>query len=186
MEFNHERAVVNEVISAPHHYTESYVNRMIPHIPYKGYVNYETLFGTFDGAASHLEEVRIKILLAGINTLAPDSALQVYPIVRAEFFRLGNGLDRRGVILFDSRLKPVLHVQHALLGYQGSGPHLSEVILKTLGGDANFSDVNELVNYDRPYMVIFSREKITEVAGVKAASPFDEPLEQWKWWQAQV
>jgi hypothetical protein len=51
-----------------------------------------------------------------------------------------------GVTLFDEYNWPIVHLNGALLGFDGSGPLLSKHILQQLGlGDEVFTQVNDLV-----------------------------------------
>ena len=58
--------------------------------------------------------------------------------------------ELRGAILYDtssSEPEPCLHVLNALLGYQGSGPLLSKLIMKHLGmSEGMFDQMNRSVN----------------------------------------
>lgn len=59
---------------------------------------------------------------------------------------------KRGAILVDTVGNVMLHVVDALLGYNGSGPRLSEAILARLGANKElFEHLNEAVWQQRPY-----------------------------------
>lgn len=157
-------------------YMESYVQRMTPvHIPEVGggFVEYLDEGKTL-GLATDQTAERIRAFVSSNSPL--------HPIVRAEFFLSGTGLERRGVILFDSRGTPVLHVQHALLGQRRLGLDVSQAVLQALGVREDLEAINAAIG--PTYTVVFSREKTIIESDVEVAAPNQPPLDAWMWWQA--
>lgn len=67
------------------------------------------------------------------------------------------GLNRQGVVLYDAGGTPLVHVVNALLGYQGSGPTLSRLIMTTFGvSDHDFHCINGAVA-NEDYIVVLDR-----------------------------
>lgn len=108
------------------------------------------------------------------------------PIARLEFF-WDHTEDTRGVAIFDSSSNLVTHVVHALLGYEGSGPGLSEKIMERVGVPSEvFRAVQQSTWNSRPYMVVVSRQKHETIRGVDTPTyPTNEVGLNWSWWRAR-
>lgn len=91
---------------------------------------------------------------------------------------------RQGLVMFDSQGQLIVHVVHALLGYDGSGPQLSKQILTHLGvGEAMFEQIQHEVR-DRPYLVVLSRQKRRFDQGITTTYPTHEVEGEWEYWDA--
>lgn len=123
----------------------------------------------------------VRALLQGKKSTGTTSQFdpRVTPIRRVEIFcnehtrsAYGYLLDR-GLVLFDSTNRPVVHVFHALIGYDGSAPQLTKEILGMLAIpdvlfeeiQAEFKGIREL---DIPYYV-----------AIQASGNDDSPI--WEW-----
>ena len=72
----------------------------------------------------------------------------------------------------------------ALLGYGGSGPYLSEQILTLLGVSQEMFEEIQRATWDRPYLIILSRQKREVIEGVDTAYPTLQVEDEWRWWPA--
>ena len=128
---------------------------------------------------------RAVAMLSGIEEMhqQPDNPIDSGRIARAEFIR-NEMLGRRGVVFYDNRGVPLIHVVHALLGYDGSGPDLSRRLLETLGvSELEFDEVNREVG-GQDYVVIFSREQHEERGWVDLPTPWADVRDEWEHWHA--
>lgn len=128
-------------------------------------------------------------LLAGIQMVARDKGPEATygTVARLEFVWDASGDEEfRGVAIFDVNGRLVVHAQHALLGYSGSGPLLSLQIMKQLGiTEEMYDDIQRSVWDQRPYTVVISREKHDVIDGVDTAYPTLDVESQWNWWRVR-
>ena len=132
---------------------------------------------------------RVRLILAGIESMAKQlnpPYFELGIVARAEFFR-GRNRDReyrRGVVLFDTSGVAIMHIKHALLGYGGAGPGLSERIMRALGvPDEMFNQANWSVAHT-DYVLIFSRELLSTSDGVETRASTHE-VGAWRYWRAE-
>ncbi len=145
---------------------------------------FPTKLGMFTGSTDTTWAI-LRRLLAGNEELTKVPFSGIYPVVRAEFIydQMEPGRERRGLVLWDSSNKgPLLHAKHALLGYGGSGPSLSEAIMLELGvSQEMFNEANEAVRDRESYIVVFSRHELALIEGVMAAIPY-HVSDEWQFW----
>ena len=122
---------------------------------------------------TEVAELHVKLLLRGIAaTVKGDddyySWSAVQPIGRIEIFcddhteGARHRLQDRGIVLFDVHNRPLVHVLHALIGYGGSGPSLTEAILREIGVDESiFDQIQEahagIRSTNTPYYVVVQK-----------------------------
>lgn len=151
----------------------------------EGYLRYHTELGD-DSRHTQATATLLTYLLAGIESKATNYDA-VGPIARVELFwnRERGGYEGwRGAVLFDNKGKAIFHAVHALLGYGGAGPALSEHILRCLDvPEALFQEANSAV-HNQDYLVVFSREQRIIIDGVESSLPFGEPG-AWEWWRVR-
>ena len=146
---------------------------------------YTTHFPPLSGPTD-IEAFRAEVIITGLETIAQDQArpnMLNQRINRVELlWQPRSGRDeRRGAILFSDR-GAQLHVLHALAGYGGNGPGLTEYLFKVLGASNIFDEINAAVQH-RPYHVVASRQRVGIVDDIVTALPFSEPRDQWTWWE---
>ncbi len=128
-------------------------------------------------------------ILKGIEVVARDKGYEAtyHTVARLEFFWDETGdQEQRGVAIFDTRGKLIVHALHALLGYSGSGPQLSQQIMMLLGiSEHQFNEIQESVRNQRPYLVVVSREKHDVIDGVNTAYPTLDVESTWEWWRVR-
>lgn len=104
------------------------------------YREVDAVFGCVDASPGRAE-AEVEELLHRITSdnLKGQRPALVRPIGRVEIFcddhttGAQGRLQDRGLVLFDMREKPVVHVLHALIGYEGSGSSLTQAILRDVG-----------------------------------------------------
>ncbi len=69
--------------------------------------------------------------------------------------------DIRGLALFDSNGRLFVHVVHALVGYDGSGPTLSRDILRLIGVPYSVFNEIQAATAHRSYAIILERHEAT-------------------------
>lgn len=162
----------------PYPFRSAKVDQMQPKSE-EGYMRYFTELGD-DARSTDKTELLMTYLLAGIESKQGA----IGPIVRVEFFWSHSPDNWRGAILFDHKGQAVFHAIHALLGYSGSGPALSQHILRCLGvPNELFEEANNEVPH-QDYLVVFSREARMTYEGVEISAPFGDPGE-WEWWRVR-
>lgn len=166
-------------------YKRAYIDSLIPEVGQNGaYMIYNSKLGYFCNTTD-LDAELLRYLIRGIEIEATKGSTTIGKLVRAEFFwkhEQFGGPSTRGVVLYDNTSAPIVHVVHALLGYGGSGPALSEAILRYLGVPTGlFEQANAAVQH-QDYVVVFSREHHTEIMSVDTAIPYAEPND-WEWWR---
>ena len=101
---------------------------------------------------------------------------------RIELIRTQDHSNLQGLVLFDSQGQLIVHVVHALLGYEGSGTKISEQILGYLGvSEAMFREIQQNVQ-NRPYLIILSRQKHELHEDVRVSNLTPEVEEEWRYW----
>lgn len=148
---------------------------------------YKTQFPAFTGSTD-LDEPLVRIVLAGMDALAvkdDSSCWTIRPrIDRIELVwsqKDDARNERRGAILYADGT-PMVYVMHALAGYGGSGPWLTESIFKQLGIAELFEEINTAVPHQN-YHVVVSREATGVIEDTVVALPWTEPLPEWRWWR---
>lgn len=134
--------------------------------------------------SSHTEAWReLEILLTGIITLSKRNYSPAYGLpARLEFVR---DETNKGVVIFDSHGRLIVHVVHASLGELGPGPELSWKLMTFLGVSHEMAhDIVEAIEHRpmMPYLVVLSREAHTTVGGVKTAAISPDVKADWDWW----
>ena len=129
----------------------------------------------------------LDIILTGIDQIAErDGWSAIFSTIARLEFVWDEDQSLRGVAIFDSRGQLVVHVVHALLGYSGNGPTLSEQITTHLGVSPQmFEEIQCAVWNQRPYKVIVSRRKHGMIQGVDTDYPTLEVEPTWTWWRAR-
>lgn len=131
---------------------------------------------------------QIEIILTGIAELARHKTYAgstgYSTPARVELLWSRDNRDFRGLVIFDSQGRLIVHVTNALLGYGGSGPYLSEQILMLLGISKEMFEEIQVSVWDKPYVVILTRQKHEVYGGVDAAYPTLEVENEWRWWLA--
>lgn len=161
-------------------------NRIWPEKNYHDMPEFPTVYGTFCGSTDQ-DWRTLKILLAGINQLhGAENHSDVGAVARVEFFWYKEVSDphnrNRGAVVFDNYGNLLLHAPNALLGYGGSGPWLSEQILRAVGVSKEmFNDANGDV-WGKDYTLIFSRQYHDTATGVDLAVPYGPVRREWEWW----
>jgi hypothetical protein len=141
--------------------------RGMANIPMYRHIN--ALFGCIDSDTDSSEN-HVRRLLQGMKEVSTESgdvrmAARIRPIRRVEIFcddhtaGAQHLLQDRGLVMFDDTDEPVVHVLNALLGYSGSGPSLTQAILRELSiPDQIFIDIQhdlwDIRSTDTPYYVI--------------------------------
>lgn len=125
-------------------------------------VQYHVTYGTFtaDAAGAWPEVGPVLMAMEAPKSVSRPvpAALPIWvgPVSRMEFI-WQRGLNRQGVVLYDAGGTPLVHVVNALLGYQGSGPTLSRLIMETFGvSDHDFYCINGAVA-NQDYIVVLDR-----------------------------
>ncbi len=131
---------------------------------------------------------QIEIILTGIIELARHKSYEILTTystpARVELLWSRDNRDFRGLVIFDSMGRLIVHVTNALLGYGGSGPYLSEQILTLLGVSNEMFEEIQQATWDRPYLIILSRQKREVIEGVDTAYPTLQVEDEWRWWPA--
>ncbi|MCA9313305.1 hypothetical protein KDA08_03210 [Candidatus Saccharibacteria bacterium] len=163
-------------------YRDANIDRRKPY-EHEGYLVYHATLGSFPQATDVAWNI-VKHILAGIDALAdPENMFKsdIGQLVRAEFFWNEGLPQHRGVVLYDNKGHAVMHVIHALLGYGGAGPMLSQLILEALGVPIGmFNKANESAA-SRNYVLVFSREQVSNGTVV----PYGTPREVWDSWRVR-
>lgn len=116
-----------------------------------GYRRISTRIGCIDSDAD-TAELHVKLLLRGITETIRAEGHSIWrdvqPVGRIEIFSddytdaAKYRLQDRGLVIFDTNGRPLLHVCNALIGYSGSGPSLTKAIFDELGvGQAIFDEI---------------------------------------------
>lgn len=139
-----------------------------------------TIAGCIDSDTVTAEK-QVRALLRGEGNAADMGRFDpsATPIRRVEIFcnehaasMRGNLLDR-GIVLFDSGNRPIVHVFHALVGYYGSAPSLTKAIFTELAiPEKTFEEIQALFWGVRTTGVPYYA--VVQVMGD------DEPV-QWGW-----
>lgn len=174
------------IAHAPYPYRNAYLD-LCTKKEYPGvfYTEYQTELGSFDYSTDRAGQL-MSYLLPGIEQTARSRPLEAGKIVRAEFIwkRPTRPVEDRGVVLWNNHGQAMIHVVNALLGYSGSGPALSQQILRLLGvPEELFEQANGSVAH-QSYVIVFSRQSHSMVDDVDTAIPFAEPGE-WEWWRVR-
>lgn len=145
-------------------------------------VHYRTKFGFF-GSIFDEDWKKVEECIENVeyfNLLDGKTALEGM-ITRVEVFReYGDGRPQ-GLVAFNDACVALFHVSCALLGYEGSGPKLTQRVLAAIGIPVEmFERVNQQV-HPGSYMVIFSREKTELLEGVKV-SKYEGCKDEWEYW----
>lgn len=131
---------------------------------------------------------QIEIILTGVIELARHKTYEISTTystpARVELLWSRDNRDFRGLVIFDSMGRLIVHVTNALLGYGGSGPYLSEQILTLLGVSQEMFEEIQRATWDRPYLIILSRQKREVIEGVDTAYPTLQVEDEWQWWPA--
>lgn len=175
--------------TAPFPHTSAYTDRRTPEMGYRsGHLEYQDgrSLRPMDG---HTETIwrTLRLILMGImeDARSRDWNADYSTPARMEFF-WDPKAEQRGVVIFDSQGRMIVHVLHALLGYGGSGPGLSENIMKTLGvTEEMIKDIQESVWSEQPYKLIVSRQLHEIIEGVNAAYPTLDVEPEWSWWRVR-
>lgn len=165
--------------TAPRPATQARVASMTPEKPAQlgAFATYGTPFLAINHYNTDRDEELMRYIIAGVDIKHREGHPNVHPITRVEFFQNPEE-ELRGAVLFDNRGTALFHVVHALLGYGGSGPLLSRAICDELGIPSElFNEINTSLWGQNRYMVVISREQITELKGVMVALPHGTPGE---------
>ncbi len=129
---------------------------------------------------------QVKVILAGVIALAKDKPYagsdDYGQPARIELLWDRGNKDLRGLVVFDNQGRLIVHVVNALLGYGGSGPYLTEQILTFLGVSQQMFGELQQASWDRPYLLILSRQKHEVYEGVDSAYPTLDVESEWTWW----
>lgn len=172
--------------TAPYPYQRPYMDNLEPAVREFGFPHWSTYmsFPAIDDGTD-TSWVRLEIILAGVTALAQQHGWNASFGLPARLeFTWDNASDRRGVLIYDSRGQLIVHVVHALLGYSGSGPALSEQILSALGAQELFAPMNQAAR-DRAYVLVASRQPHGTIQGVDTAIPGMDVEQTWTWWRAR-
>ena len=134
-------------------------------------------------ANAHDAWKQLEIILVGVIALEKKNgyAARYSKPARLEFFWTTS--NARGVVVFDSFGKLIIHAVHAELCYSNTGLDLSERLMTTVGVDEDaFEDICKAVQ-SRPYSVVVSRQKSVITNGVKTLRPSLEVEPNWTWWK---
>lgn len=159
-------------------------------LPSSDYPTVASRLGTFSqetDAAARICSLLLKGLDVDADAELAENGVAESAIVRVELFWDPNSADqRRGAVFFDSTGQTVMHVMHALLGYNGSGPTLSKCLLRQLGVEqAMFDELNGRLQ-NQAYYVILSREAtLTHDDGVEVAQRSGPVSDTWRWWRVR-
>lgn len=151
-----------------------------------GFRRIDTKLGFID-SDTDTAELHVKLLLRGIAATAKAedyfSWPPVHPVDRIEIFSddytedARYRLKDRGIVLFDVSGRPLVHVCHALIGYGGSGPSLTEAIFQELGVDEGIFD-----QIQKAYSGIRSTNTPYYVVVQKARDDANRPgMTNWHW-----
>lgn len=158
-----------------------------PTVPEFGYTTWSPA-GSFpaitDSSDASLKQVRA--ILAGVEALYMDTSnprTEVFGLpARVELFWYRERQELRGLAIFDTEERLIVHVAHALLGYSGSGPILTREILKLLGVSKEMFEKLQRAAWDQNYLIILSRERPAPYEGLDNPQLDVEP--EWTWWIA--
>lgn len=128
---------------------------------------------------------RIKVLFPDANSVEPDSA-DLGLAARLEFFR-DDRIGSRGVAIFNNEGLLIVHVLHALLGYNGSGPDLSRDIMAQLDVPRRmFDEIQNATWQNWPYLVVVSREQTEQLDRHTVVTvPGARLRDDWDWWRVR-
>lgn len=137
-------------------------------------LQYRARFGTINNIPTYEVEVLMKLILRSIEQsqlqMLFNWSIEIPPVTRVEIFnnshcrhRDGKWADQ-GLILYDDRQRPVIHIMDALIGYGGSGPILTKTILHELtGSHVVFEEINAtyhgILSTDKAYNVVVERHQ---------------------------
>lgn len=174
--------------NAPYPYRLPSVDRLEPQRPLHDYALWQD-YRSLPAISSPTDRSWLicKVLLTGVVVLAGHEDPDSFGLpARLEFFR-NDARYERGVVIFDNQGRMIVHVVHALLGYGGSGPYLSEQILGFLGvPEETFHEIQQAVWQSDRYMVVVSRQQHGVIEGVDAAFFISNvEAEEWTWWRAR-
>lgn len=182
--------------SAPYPYDKPLLARLEPTIGEYGDVTWQTyghhgslppITGPTDFAWKQLE-----IILTGIETLAErkqyfGSDEFGLPARIELFWDHDHSKHRlRGLAIFDTQARLIVHVTNALLGYGGAGPYLTEQILRFIGVPEVLIEELQRATREKAYYVILSRQKHGVYEGVDTTIPTLEVKPTWRWWFANL
>jgi hypothetical protein len=145
------------------------------------YRTIQTLAGCIDSPTYEVED-EVRALLRGDESTGSKVQFdaRATPIRRVEIFcdeHVASPRGRmhdRGLVLFDNTGRPIVHVFHALIGYNGSAPSVTKAILDELSiPERIFEEIQAtfrgIRNTDRPYYVVIQ-------------GTGDHYSPEWEWW----
>ena len=131
-----------------------------------------------------------KIILAGVIALAnekPFAGSSGFSLpARVELIWSRGNPELRGLVVFDTQGRLIVHVENALLGYNGSGPSLSQQILSFLDVSPETFEEIQASAWNRPYLIVLSRQRHEAHKGIDVAYPTLDVEPEWTWWDASA
>jgi hypothetical protein len=176
--------------TAPYPYTKPLLAK-IPYVVADGHYVWEHR-GTLPAITGPTDTAwtQIEIILTGISELAKRKTYACgegfSTPARVELLWCGDNRDFRGLVIFDSQGRLIVHVTNALLGYSGSGSYLSKQILTLLGISKRMFEEIQYAVWNMSYVVILTRQKHEVYEGVDTAYPTLEVEPEWRWWTARA
>lgn len=143
---------------APYSITKSITPVIVDGVEHlQGYGSYPAI--NYD---TNLSWQLIHPIMVGTSLVNQDGRYGFGKPTRIELFMGSDTFRTRGLALFDKTGRLIVHVVNALLGYGGSGPHLSWQIMEFLGVSKEIFDKIQAAtsqeNGTMPYRVILLRE----------------------------